>query len=73
MRKLFLELISDDGNKSSTRFVYVVGHLIIFILAVYLIVTNKVDSMNLSLMSIIVGTLNSTKLIQKSQEKKVKD
>lgn len=68
MKKLFNDLISDTSNVSSTRFVYVTGHIIIFVLSVYLVITNTLDSMNISLISILVGTLNSTKLIQKSQE-----
>lgn len=71
MKNFFYELISDDyGNKSSTRFIYVLGHLILFGLVLYLILYDKVNNLNISLISILVGTLNSTKLIQKSQEGK---
>jgi general stress protein CsbA len=69
--KLFNDLISDNTNKSSTRFVYVTGHVVILALSIYLIITDSVNTMNLSLLSIIIGTLNSTKLIQKSQEIKI--
>ena len=74
MKKFIAELLSSHGKISSTRFIYVVGHLVIFALSTFLVLTQSVNSMNMSLISVLVGTLNSTKLIQKSQESRsVKD
>jgi hypothetical protein len=70
MKKFINDLLSDSGRVSSTRFVYVVGHLVIFTLSTFLVLTAAVNTLNMALISIIVGTLNSTKLIQKSQESK---
>lgn len=70
MKKFIRDLLSDNGAVSSTRFVYVIGHLVTFFLVAFLVLTNTVDTLNMSLISIVVGTLNSTKLIQKSQENK---
>ena len=68
MKKFINDLLSDTGHVSSTRFIYVVGHLVTFFLVTFLVLTQSVNTLNMSLISIIVGTLNSTKLIQKSQE-----
>ncbi len=73
MKKFVAELLSSRGKISSTRFIYVVGHLVIFALSTFLVLTHSVDTLNMSLISVLVGTLNSTKLIQKSQETKSPD
>jgi len=70
MKKFINDLLSDTGRVSSTRFVYVVGHLVIFAITIFVVLTRSVDNSYLSLLTILIGALNTTKLIQKSQESK---
>lgn len=73
MRKLLKDLLSENGTVSSTRLIYIIGHLVIFVMSMFLVLTSGVNMMNLSLISMLSGSLNGTKLVQKKMEKENND
>ena len=69
-RNVFYDILSENGVLSSHRLVYIVGHIIVYHICLYVIFTNTVNANNLTLIATLLGSLNGTKLIQKKLEKK---